>query len=405
LQITWLFSIFVKKLAMDNMIPRQLSALLKRYLKNFKAVAILGPRQCGKSTLAKQIIKAFPDSIYIDLESPADRIKLSEPQLFLTSVAGQIVCIDEIQLMPELFSTLRGIIDQKNLPGQFLILGSASRDLIRQSSETLAGRIIYLELTPFLFEELGLNSDNVLQYVSKGGFPNSYLANDEELSYAWRRSFISSFLERDIAQLGFNYPPETMRRLWTFIAHSQGQMVNLSEFGQLLGISHTTVRKYIDLLSATYMIRVLPPFENNIKKRLAKTPRMYIRDTGILHNLLNIRDLNTLFSHPVFGASWETMVIENILSTIDCDKAGFYRTMNGAEIDLVIERNGIRVGIECKSSLTPTVERGMYTCMEDLQLKEAFVAAPVSSSYFLKENIRVMPIQELLPELKRKLNV
>jgi len=390
---------------MDQMIPRQLSALLKRYLENFKAVAILGPRQCGKSTLAKQIIKAFPDSIYIDLESPADRIKLSEPQLFFTSVAGQIVCIDEIQLMPELFSTLRGIIDQKNQPGQFLILGSASRDLIRQSSETLAGRIIYLELTPFLFEELALTSENVLQYVSKGGFPISYLAIDEELSFAWRRSFISSFLERDIAQLGFNYPPETMRRLWTFIAHSQGQMVNLSEFGQLLGISHTTVRKYIDLLSATYMIRVLPPFENNIKKRLAKTPRMYIRDTGVLHNLLNIRDLNTLFSHPVFGVSWETMVIENILSTIDYDKAGFYRTMNGAEIDLVIERNGIRVGIECKSSLTPTVERGMYTCMEDLQLKEVFVAAPVSSSYFLKENIRVMPLQELLPELKRKLNV
>lgn len=390
---------------MDQLIPRQQGAFLKRYLDNFKAVAILGPRQCGKSTLAKQILKSYSESIYIDLESAADRIKLSEPQLFLNSVAGKIICIDEIQLMPELFSTLRGIIDQKNLPGQFLILGSASRDLIRQSSETLAGRIVYIELTPFLHEELALNSENVLHYVSKGGFPDSYLATDEELSFVWRRSFISTFLERDIAQLGFNYPPETMRRLWTFIAHSQGQMVNLSEFGQLLGISHTTVRKYIDLLSATYMVRILPPFENNIKKRLAKTPKIYIRDSGILHSLLNIRDLNTLFSHPVLGASWETMVIENILGTIDCDKAGFYRTMNGAEIDLVIERNGIRVGIECKSSLTPSVERGIYTCMEDLQLNEAFVAAPVSSSYFLKENIRVMPLNELLSELKRKLNV
>lgn len=390
---------------MNQLIPRQQGAFLKRYLDNFKAVAILGPRQCGKSTLAKQILKSFAESIYIDLESAADRIKLSEPQLFFNSVAGKIICIDEIQLMPQLFSTLRGIIDQKNLPGQFLILGSASRDLIHQSSETLAGRIIYLELTPFLHEELGLSSENVLHYVSKGGFPDSYLAADEELSFVWRRSFISTFLERDIAQLGFNYPPETMRRLWTFIAHSQGQMVNLSEFGQLLGISHTTVRKYIDLLSATYMVRILPPFENNVKKRLAKTPRIYIRDSGILHSLLNIRDLNTLFSHPVLGASWETMVIENILGTIDCDKAGFYRTMNGAEIDLVIERNGVRVGIECKSSLTPSVERGIYSCMEDLHLNVAYVAAPVSSSYFLKENICVMPLNELLSELKRKLNV
>lgn len=390
---------------MDRMIPRQINVLIKQYLLNFKAVALLGPRQCGKSTLAKKILEAFPDGIYLDMESPADRIKLTEPELFFKSIAGQIVCIDEIQLIPELFSTLRGIIDQRNQPGQFLILGSASRDLIRQSSETLAGRIIYLELTPFLYEELDLNSNNVLQYVSKGGFPGSFLANDEELSFAWRRSFISSFLERDIAQFGFNYPPETMRRLWTFIAHSQGQMVNLSDFGQLLGISHTTVRKYIDLLLATYMIRTLPPFESNVKKRLAKTPRIYIRDSGILHSMLNIRDLNTLFSHPVLGVSWETMVIENILSTMDCDKAGFYRTMNGAEIDLVIERNGIRIGIECKTSLTPSVERGLYTCMEDLQLSEAFIAAPVSSSYYLKENIRVMPMHELLPELRRKLKI
>lgn len=390
---------------MKQMIPRQINTILKRYLTNFKAVAILGPRQCGKSTLAKGILESFPHNVYLDLENPADRIKLTEPVLFFKSVVGYIICIDEIQLMPELFSTLRGVIDQSNLPGQFLILGSASRDLIRQSSETLAGRIIYLELTPFQYEEIGLNSENVLPYVSKGGFPDSFLAADEELSFAWRKSFISSFLERDIAQLGFNYPPETMRRLWTFIAHSQGQMVNLSEFGQLLGISHTTVRKYIDLLTATYMLRVLPPFESNVKKRLAKTPRIYIRDSGILHSLLNIRDLNTLFSHPVLGVSWETMVIENILGKIDCDKAGFYRTMNGAEIDLVIERNGIRVGIECKSSLTPSVERGLYTCMEDLQLKEAFVVAPVTSSYYLKENIRVMPLHELLPELRKKFNI
>lgn len=387
------------------MVPRQINALLKRYLDNFKAVAILGPRQCGKSTLAKGILEAFPDKVYLDLENPADRIKLNEPVLFFKSVANHTICIDEVQLMPELFNTLRGIIDQSKRTGQFLILGSASRDLIRQSSETLAGRIIYLELTPFLYEELNLNSDNVLQYVSKGGFPDSFLAADEELSFVWRRSFVSAFLERDIAQLGFNYPPETMRRLWTFIAHSQGQMVNLSEFGQLLGLSHTTIRKYIDLLAATYMLRILPPFENNVKKRLAKTPRIYIRDSGILHSLLNIRDLNTLFSHPVLGISWETMVIENVLGSIDCDKAGFYRTMNGAEIDLVIERNGIRVGIECKSSLTPSVEKGLYSCMEDLQLGEAFVVAPVSTSYFLKENIRVMPIHELLLELRKKFNI
>jgi predicted AAA+ superfamily ATPase len=398
LQIAWLCSIFVKNSAMQNLIPRKIYPTLLQYLDHFRAVAILGPRQCGKSTLAKQIIENQKDAIYLDLENPADRNKLSDPVLFFNVNNQQLICLDEIQRMPEIFSHLRSALDNDDRKGRFLILGSASRDLIRQSSETLAGRLIYAELTPFLEQEL--NGCNIFEYVIRGGFPESYLAASNELSFVWRKSFISSFLERDIAQLGFNYPPETMRRLWTFIAHSQGQTVNLSEFGQLLGISHTTIRKYIELLQATYMLRVLPPFENNLRKRLTKTPKIYISDTGILHSLLNIRDLNTLLGSPVLGASWETMVVENAIHLLDFDKIGFYRTSNGAEIDLVLERNGIRIGIECKASSTPTPERGIYTGISDLQLHHVFIVSPVDASYPLKENISVLPMQALLPALK-----
>lgn len=385
---------------MKSLINRKVVGSVRKYLDNFKALAILGPRQCGKSTLAKEILKSFPGSVYLDMENPADRIKLSDPVLFLTNVSDSLVCIDEIQHVPELFSVLRGIIDRNDRNGQFLILGSASRDLIRQSSETLAGRIIYVELTPFMFQELSLGNDGIIPYVLRGGFPQSYLAKDDELSYVWRNSFISTFLERDISGLGFNYPPETMRRLWSFIAHSQGQTVNLSEFGQILGISHTMVRKYIELLTATFMVRILPPFEINTRKRLAKTPKIYIRDTGILHSLLHVRDLSSLFSNPCFGYSWETMVIENILSSSDYDKFGFYRTTNGAEIDLVLEKNNIRIGIECKSSTTPSVERGLYSGIEDLSLRKVYVVAPVDASYPLKENIQVVPAMNIIHELQ-----
>jgi len=386
---------------MKSMINRTILDTARKYLDNFKAVAILGPRQCGKSTLAKEILKTFPESVYLDMENPADRIKLTDPVLFLTNVSDSLVCIDEIQHVPELFSVLRGIIDRNDRSGQFLVLGSASRDLIRQSSETLAGRIIYVELTPFMLEELSIGRNEVLTYLLRGGFPLSHLAKDDELSYVWRNSFISSFLERDISSLGFNYPPETMRRLWSFIAHSQGQTVNLSEFGQLLGISHTMVRKYVDLLTATFMVRILPPFEINTRKRMAKTPKIYIRDTGILHSLLHVRDINSLFSNPCLGYSWETMVLENILNSFEFDRFGYYRTNNGAEIDLILEKNNIRIGIECKSSTTPSVERGLYSGIDDLGLRKVYVIAPVDVSYPLKENILVLPSMEIKNELQR----
>lgn len=389
-------------LAMNALVPRSIQPKLLKNLNSFKAVALLGPRQCGKSTLARQILSGYNQTVYLDLEYPPDRSKLMDPVLFFESNQGKLICIDEIQLYPDLFGILRSVIDRRGINGQFLLLGSASRDLIRQSSETLAGRIVYLLLSPFLNGEINNDGTTTMRYLLRGGFPDSYLAPDDDLSFTWRQSFISSFLERDISRLGFDYPPETMRRLWTFIAHSQGQMINLSEFGQLLGISHTTVRKYLELLRSTYMIRLLPPFLLNEKKRLAKTPKVYITDTGLVHALLNIANLNSLLGNPVIGASWETVVVENVLQTAEPERYGYYRTSNGAEIDLVIEKQGVRIGIECKASTAPNPEKGLFSAMNDLALEHVFVVAPVDTAYPLKQKVSVAPLHEVLSLINQK---
>jgi predicted AAA+ superfamily ATPase len=294
--------------------------------------------------LAKHLLPDYPGSIFLDLEDPEDRMKLSDPGLFFQLHAGKLICLDEIQRIPELFPILRAVIDKNGMNGQFLILGSASRELLHQSSESLAGRLIYQELTPFQFQET--EHDSLFRFQLRGGFPRSFLAADDEISFQWRRSFINTFLERDLALLGFGYPPETMRKLWMMCAHQQGQLNNLSRLGHSLGVSHTSVRSYLDLLTDTYMLRILQPFDTNTGKRIVKTPKVYLRDTGILHALLNIRSLDDLLGHPVFGASWESMVIEQILVGWDGD-FGFYRTPAGAEIDLVLSKNGKSIAIEC----------------------------------------------------------
>lgn len=381
-----------------NYIVRTLEHEGKACLRDFPAVAILGPRQCGKSTLAKKIIENHAGSIYLDLELPSDQRKLSEPELFLNRHANKLVCLDEIHRLPEIFPVLRGIIDANRHNGRFLILGSASRELIRQGSETLAGRIAYLELTPFLFTEISHRHDPEIlaRYWLRGGFPDSFLAGSEESGRRWRQNFIRTFLERDIPQLGVTIPAETLRRVWQLCAHTAGQIFNASQLGANLGVSHTTMRRYIDLLSHTFMLRILPPFGANVKKRLVKSPKIYLRDTGILHSLLRIDSMNDLMGHPALGASWESLVIENITSAMPAWDASFYRTAAGAEIDLIMTRGMKKIAIECKASLAPTPTRGFWQAIEDIGVDAAWIITPGSDHYPLAPNVMVSNLNDFL---------
>ncbi|MCK5809280.1 ATP-binding protein, partial [bacterium] len=329
---------------MTKYIQRNLETNINEFLTIFPVTAILGPRQCGKSTLARKIVASFPDAVFLDLEDATDRQKLSDPKLFFEINRGKLVCIDEIQLTPNIFTVLRRIIDERGENGQLLVLGSASRDLIRQSSESLAGRIGYLELTPFLVPEVP--QYEISDIWLRGGFPRSLLASSERASFIWRTNFIQTYLERDIPSLGFAIPAQTLKRLWTMIAHSSGSILNSSKLGSSLGVSHTTLRKYIDLLSQTFMVRLLEPLEANVKKRLVKSPKIYIRDSGILHTLLDIENRNDLLGNPIFGNSWESFVVEQIITKFPDWKPTFYRTAAGSEMDLVLSRGNRRIGIE-----------------------------------------------------------
>ena len=381
------------------MIKRYLKRQLIESLKEFPAVAILGPRQCGKSTLAKMIINELADVVYIDVEKPSDRIKLSDPEIFFELNRNKLICIDEIQRLPEIFQILRSEIDIKRNNGRFLILGSASKKLIKQSSESLAGRIIYNQLTPFQFNEIE-QSNSLQKYWSRGGFPSSLLATSEKSSYTWRNSFIQSFVERDIPQLGFSFPAETIRRLWQMLAHYHGQLLNLSTLGNSLGLSHTTIRNYIDLLSETFMVRVLKPFHTNIGKRLVKSPKVYIRDHGILHTLLQLANFEQILGHPVFGASWEGLVIENLITIADYWTPSFYRTSAGAEIDLILTFGNKIIAIECKATKTPHLTRGFWNAIEDIKPSETWIVAPVEEEYPLKKDIWVLPLNQAVNKLQ-----
>jgi len=389
----------------ESYIPRYLENDVRRGLEEFPTLAVLGPRQCGKSTLAKRIIESFPQSIYLDLERPSDARKLSDPELFFDHYKDRLICLDEIQRLPEIFTVLRSIIDERRRHGQFLILGSASGDLLRQSSESLAGRIAFLELAPFSICEI---SDRPLSTLwLRGGFPSSLLTHDDQSSFRWRQNFVRTFLERDIPQLGIRIPAASIDRLWRLCAHYHSQLLNLSALGSSLGITHHTARTYIDLLSKTFMLRALPPFEANAKKRLVKSPKIYIRDSGLLHTLLGIREYEDLLSHPVLGGSWEGFVIESILACFAEWSPSFYRTSAGAEIDLVLERGKARIAIECKASSTPTVTKGFWYALDDIQPDEVWIVAPVKEAYPIKKGVTITPLPELVqhlmqgPDLKR----
>lgn len=384
-----------------RMIERRLAPLVLQRLRDSPAVALLGPRQCGKSTLAKTLLAGRPSS-YLDLERPADLAKLQDPEAFFREERGRLVCLDEVQRAPGLFPALRSILDENGRNGQLLMLGSASPELLRQSSESLAGRVSYLELAPFALPEVAPpREDAVLRRLwLRGGFPRSFLARSEAASLAWREDFVMTFLERDIPQLGVRIAAPTLRRFWMMCAHSHGQLLNSSQFGQSLGLSHTTVRSYVDLLEHTFLLRVLAPFEANLKKRLVRSPKIYLRDSGLLHVLLELPSARALLGHPVYGASWEGFVIDNVLGVLGRGwRAGFYRTPDGAELDLVLERGGRRLAVECKASSAPAVTRGFWTALADLKIREAYVAAPVSASYPIGKGARVMPLPQLLAEL------
>ncbi|MEA3348211.1 MAG: ATP-binding protein [Pseudomonadota bacterium] len=377
---------------------RKLETELIDCLFDFPAVAVLGPRQCGKSTLAKTVIEKLGNAVYLDLENPSDLAKLHDPELFFASHRNKLICLDEIQRLPEIFAQLRSIIDARNYNGQFIFLGSASRDLLRQSSETLAGRLAYLELTPFLYSEVVAETQHftLQDYWLRGGFPESFLARNQKTSRRWRNNFMQTFLERDIPQLGFRIPAPTLRRTWQMCAHNQGQLLNSSQLGSALGVSHTTLRSYLELLSETFMLRILQPFSVNLKKRLVKSPKVYLRDTGILHAILGLDSYDDLLAHPVFGASWETLVLENVIAAYPDWEPFFYRTAAGAEIDLVLVRGDKRIAIECKASTTPTVSRGFWSALKDLNVDEAWIVAPVAEGYPFSEKVWVKTLPEIM---------
>lgn len=379
-------------------LPRTLEKTVETSLQHNPATAILGPRQCGKSTLVKHILEWKKNAIYLDLERPSDLRKLDNPEWFLSTQLDKLVCLDEIQRKPELFPLLRSLIDEKKRPGMYLILGSASRDLLRQSSESLAGRISFKALTPFLWDEIAEQSE-IETYLIRGGFPPSFLASNGVVSYEWRKDFIDTFLERDLLQFA-GFTPNTMRRLWQMLAHSNGQTVNYSVLGSALGVSHTTIKNYIDLLEGTFMIRQLRPYMENTKKRIIKSPKVYISDVGITAALLNLKDFEQAAGHPVFGTLWETLVLSNLYGHFPMLDYSFYRTNHGNEIDIVVSNGTINVAIECKASMAPKLSSGNHSAIEDINPTNTFIAAPVPSAFMLNPKIEIVNLPILIERIK-----
>lgn len=367
------------------MLKRNITENIKKSLSFFPAVAILGPRQTGKTTLAKEVLKDFKNSIYLDLEKSSDREKLKDAEFYLNQHKDKLVCLDEIQCVPELFQEMRALIDEYRCPARFLILGSASQDLIRQSSESLAGRISFHELTPLTIMEI--DPSQWMHHWIHGGFPLSYLSPNTDFSAEWRDNFIRAFLERDLSNLGFNLSPMQLRRFWTMLAHQHSGILNRQVYTESLGISTPTVQRWLDIFSNTFMTRMLHPFSANLKKRLVKSPKVYVRDSGILHQLLRLTDFDQVMGHPISGPSWEGYAIENILVELKGWDAFFYRTKEGAELDLILEKGGKLHGLEFKISSTPKVERGSHIARKDLGLDYIHVVTPTGTGEQISESL------------------
>lgn len=381
-----------------KLIKRLLTKRINEVLGHFPVVAITGPRQCGKSTLVRYLLKSEKELIYLDLERESDLRKLDEAEWFFQSQKEKIICLDEIQRKPEIFRLIRSLTDEWNRAGCFLILGSASRDLLRQSSESLAGRIAYYRLTPFLWEEIA-DLVSLENYLVNGGFPGSVLINNESVSFEWRENFISTFIERDLLQLTGS-SPAAIRRLWHMLAHVNGQTVNYSSLGNSLGVSNTTIRNYIDLLQSTYMIDIVPPHLANSGKRLIRSPKVYISDSGITSALLGLKKFEHLSGHPVFGSIWEGVVLANIRGLIPGSDIRFYRTSHGSEIDFLVFLRDKLFAIECKASKAPSLARGTWTAIDDLKPEHTFIVAPVEKGFAVRKDTDVVSLKELIDRLK-----
>jgi predicted AAA+ superfamily ATPase len=354
--------------------------------------ALIGPRQCGKTTLARQYVPLTTLN-YFDLEDPVSLVRLEQPMTALRDLQGLVV-IDEIQRRPDLFPVLRVLVDRTPSPAQFLILGSASPDLLRQSSESLAGRIEILQMSGFSLAEVGPEAKP--DHWLRGGFPRSFLAERDEDSFAWRKNFVQTFLERDLPQFGINIPAHTLLRFWTMLAHYHGQLWNAAELARSLGVNQTTTRRYVDILESVFMVRQLQPWYVNLKKRQVKSPKIYFRDVGLLHQLLGIHTQKELLTHPKLGASWEGYVIEETIKAVQPEEAYFWATHGGAELDLLLLKSGRKIGVECKRMDAPRLTRSMQTALTDLQLDHLTVIYPGDRAYPLAEQVTVVPLETIV---------
>jgi predicted AAA+ superfamily ATPase len=390
---------------MQSMLVRQITEKLQAAVAQVPAVALLGARQVGKTTLAKTIAKDI-DSIYLDLEAPEDLLKLSDPTSFLGSHADKLVILDEMQRSPELFPVLRGLIDksreQGRRAGQFLLLGSASMDLMRQSSESLAGRISYIEMTGLNLAEIDYSQQDRQILWLRGGFPDSYLAADDDASMDWLENLIRTYLERDIPQMGFRVPAVRLRRLWTMLAHLQGETINYSKLASNLEVDAKTVSHYIDILTELLLVRRLEPWHANVKKRLVKSPRYYVRDSGILHRLLGISSYDALLSNPVLGKSWEGFAIENILSVLHSrSESYFYRTAAGAEVDLVIKMPSSETwAIEIKYGVAPKIGKHYSQTCDDVGATHKYIVYGGNDEFAVGNDVKIISLTGLMKRLR-----
>ncbi len=393
------------------MIPRRIeSTVRQRLAQAVPAVVLLGPRQVGKTTLARRIAADWPGgAVYLDMERPSDRRRLDDAEAYLRAQAPRLVVIDEIHRVPELFPLLRSLIDERRSAGQrcghFLLLGSAALDLMRQSSETLAGRVAYLDMAPVTADEAEAAGISANTLWGRGGFPDSLLAPDDALSATWRQDFIRSYLERDVPMFAPRMPAETLGRLWTMLAHQQGGLLNLSRFSASLGVSAPTVARYVDLLSDLYLVRRLMPWSANVGKRLVKTPKVYVRDSGLVHALLGLATVDDVLGHPVAGPSYEGMVIETLVQRLPTGaRAWFYRTHDGAEIDLLIEQGGHpTVAVEVKRSSAPSPERGFSQACNDLGVAHRYVVHPGQDTFPLRHGAQAIGLLALTDVLAARL--
>lgn len=375
-----------------------LRSLVEEGLRLSPVTAILGPRQCGKSTLAREIATGR-EAVWFDLEDPTDAARLANPKLALERLTGLVV-LDEIQRRPELTQLLRVLADRRPLPCRFLILGSASPDLMRQASDSLAGRVHFVDMAGFTLDETGPATQTALWV--RGGFPLSFLARSEEASRLWRRNFLRTFLEHDLPQLGVRVAPEMLRRFWTMLAHCHGQTWNASGIGNSLGVSHHTTRHYLDLLAGAFTVRLLAPWFENVGKRVVKSPKVYVRDSGLLHSLLGLADLGALESHPKLGASWEGFALDQLLAAARGKDSYFWGVHNAAELDLLLIAGGRRYGFEFKYSDTPGMTRSLHTALTDLKLERAWIVHPGTAAFPIHDQVNVVPLADAL-EIARTL--